>query len=164
MRAISGNKTVDALLSAEAWVREPEETTRRAALNIGWTRDARIAATWLALAAGQSGGSIAPEGAHPVAPPAQATALDVKAAVILAIEESPSHSQSVSNIGVRRSRDTVRGGRRRQGARAGARRPEIRCRLTSPHGVGPVTAKLCKMAKCEISYGDVRRSVRAISM
>src|SRR5208337_5165883 len=31
-------------------------------------------------------------------------------------------------------------------------------------GVGPVTAKLCKMAKCEISYGDVRRSVRAISM
>jgi len=95
VRAISGNKTDDALLSAEAWVREPEETTRRAALNIGWTRDARIATTWLALAAGQSGGSIAPEGAHPVAPPAQATALDVKAAVILAIAQSPSHSQSV---------------------------------------------------------------------
>lgn len=30
VRAISGNKTDDALLSAEAWVREPEETTRRA--------------------------------------------------------------------------------------------------------------------------------------
>lgn len=95
VRAIGGNKADDALLSAEAWVREPEETTRRAALNIGWTRDARIATTWLALAAGQSGGSIAPEGAHPVAPPAQATALDVKAAVILAIAQSPSHSQSV---------------------------------------------------------------------
>ena len=95
VRAISGNKTDDALMSAEAWVREPEETTRRAALNIGWTRDARIATTWLALAAGQSGGSIAPEGAHPVAPPTQATALDVKAAVILAIAQSPSHSQSV---------------------------------------------------------------------
>ena len=29
---------------------------------------------------------------------------------------------------------------------------------------GPVTAKLCEMAKCEISCGDVRRSVRATSM
>ena len=37
--------------------------------------------------------------------------------------------------------------------------------VLSPHGLaGPVTAKLCKMAKCEISYGDVRRSVRATSM
>ncbi len=106
VRAISGNKADDALLSAEAWVREPEETTRRAALNIGWTRDARIATTWLALAAGQSGGSIAPEGAHPVAPPAQATALDVKAAVILAIAQSPSHPLE--------SRVTVCGGRRRK--------------------------------------------------
>lgn len=30
--------------------------------------------------------------------------------------------------------------------------------VLSPHDLaGPVTAKLCKMAKCEISYGDVRR-------
>ena len=80
--------------AAEAWVRDPDESTRRAALNLGWTRDARIATTWLALAAGQSGGSITPEDAHPVAPPPQATALDVKAAVILAIAQSPPPGQS----------------------------------------------------------------------
>jgi hypothetical protein len=94
VRAVNGNKADDALLAAEAWVREPEEATRRAALNIGWSRDPRLATTWLALAAGQSGGSLAPEDAHPVAPPPQATALDVKAAVILAIAQSPPSSQS----------------------------------------------------------------------
>jgi hypothetical protein len=94
VRAIGGGEADEALLAAEAWVRDPEDATRRAALNIGWSRDARIATTWLALAAGQSGGSIAPEVAYPVAPPPQATALDVKAAVILAIAQTPSQKQS----------------------------------------------------------------------
>ncbi len=94
VRAIRDNKADDALLAAEAWVREPEEATRRAALSLGWSGDMRIATTWLALAAGQSGGSIAPEGAHPVAPPAHATALDVKAGVILAIAQTPSLGHS----------------------------------------------------------------------
>jgi len=94
VRAIRDNKADDALLAAEAWVREPEEATRRAALGLGWSGDMRIATTWLALAAGQSGGSIAPEAAHPVAPPAHATALDVKAAVILAIAQTPSPGHS----------------------------------------------------------------------
>ena len=94
VRAIGGNKADDALTAAEAWVRDPDESTRRAALNLGWTRNARIATTWLALAAGQSGGSITPEDAHPVTPPPQATALGVKAAVILAIAQSPPAGQS----------------------------------------------------------------------
>jgi hypothetical protein len=94
VRALAGNKVDDALLAAEAWVRGPDDTTRRAALNLGWTRDPRIATTWLALAAGQSGGSISPEDAHPVAPPPQATAVDVKAAVILAIAQTPPLGQS----------------------------------------------------------------------
>jgi hypothetical protein len=94
VRAVSGAKPDDALLAAEAWVRDPEETTRRAALDLGWSRDARIATTWLALAAGQSGGSITPEGAYPVAPPPQATALDVKAAIVLAIAQGPAPDQS----------------------------------------------------------------------
>jgi hypothetical protein len=93
VRAISGDKPDDALLAAEAWVRDPDETTRRTALGLGWSRDHRIATTWLALAAGQSGGSITPEGAYTVAPPPQATALDVKAAIILAIAKSPPPSQ-----------------------------------------------------------------------
>jgi hypothetical protein len=89
VRALQGNRTDDALLAAEAWVREPEETQRRAALEIAASSDTGVATTWLALAAGQSGGSIAPEGAHPVAPPPHATALGVKAAVILAIVKRP---------------------------------------------------------------------------
>jgi hypothetical protein len=94
VRAVGGAKADDALLAAEAWVRDPNEATRRAALEIGWTRNTRIASTWLALAAGQSGGSITPEDAHPVAPPPQATAVDVKAAVILAIAQGPPQGQS----------------------------------------------------------------------
>jgi hypothetical protein len=94
VRAIAGNNADGALLAAEAWVRDPDEPTRRAALDLGWARDARVATTWLALAAGQSGGSIAREDAHPVAAPPQATALDVKAAVILAIAQSPPNGQS----------------------------------------------------------------------
>jgi hypothetical protein len=94
VRAVSGAKPDDALLAAEAWVRDPEETTRRAALDLGWSRDAGIATTWLALAAGQSGGSITPEGAYPVAPPPQATALDVKAGIVLAIAQGPAPGQS----------------------------------------------------------------------
>ena len=93
VRAIGGNKADDALLAAEAWVRDPDETRRRAALNLGWTRNARLATTWLALAAGQSGGSIAAEDAPHVPAPPQATALDVKAAVILAIAQSPPAGQ-----------------------------------------------------------------------
>ena len=94
VRAINGNRTDEALAAAEAWVRNPDESTRRAALTIGWTRDARLATTWLALAAGQSGGSIVAEDLPRVPPPPQATALDVKAAVILAIAQSPPSGQS----------------------------------------------------------------------
>lgn len=93
VRAMNGNKPDDALLAAEAWVRDPDETSRRAALDLGWKRDARRATTWLALAAGQSGGSIAHEDAPHVPAPPQATALDVKAAVILAIAQSPPADQ-----------------------------------------------------------------------
>src|SRR6185312_11144193 len=46
---------------AEAWVEEPEEPRRRKALAAGNAGDARSSATWVALAAGWSGGSIVPE-------------------------------------------------------------------------------------------------------
>jgi hypothetical protein len=89
VRALQGNKADEALLAAEAWVREPEETQRRAALEIGASGDRRAATTWLALAAGHSGGSIAAEDASPVRPPPNATATNLKAAVILAIVQRP---------------------------------------------------------------------------
>ena len=49
VRAISGDKSDDALLAAEAGSRDPDETTRRAALDLGWSRDAgsrRLGLPW----------------------------------------------------------------------------------------------------------------------
>ena len=94
VRAMRDNKADGALLAAEAWVRDPEEATRRAALKIGAAGDKRVATTWLAMAAGHSGGSVAPEGAPPRAAATHMTAVGVKAAVILAIAHSPPRDQA----------------------------------------------------------------------
>jgi hypothetical protein len=83
--AILGPRADDAALhAAEDWVRAPDEESRRAALDIGKAGDQRIATTWLALAAGWSGGSlIGPE--HPaVLPPQSSCAKSVNAAIVLA--------------------------------------------------------------------------------
>jgi hypothetical protein len=89
VRALQGNRTDDALLAAEAWVREPEEAQRRAALEIAASSDTGVATTWLALAAGHSGGSLTTEGSAPVRASPEATAINLKAAVILAIVQRP---------------------------------------------------------------------------
>jgi hypothetical protein len=89
VRALSAGKADDALLAAEAWVREPEEAQRRAALEIAASGDRGVATTWLAWAAGHSGGSVAAEGSAPVRASPDATAINLKAAVILAIVERP---------------------------------------------------------------------------
>ena len=89
VRALSGGQADDALLAAETWVRKPEEGERRAALQIGTTGDTDAPSTWLALAAGQSGGSIAPEDGPRVHAWAESTATNLKAGVILAIVQRP---------------------------------------------------------------------------
>ena len=89
VRALSGDKTDDALLTAEAWVRKPEEKQRRAALEIATSGDRGVATTWLAWAAGYSGGSLTAEGSAAVRASPDATAINLKAAVILAIVERP---------------------------------------------------------------------------
>jgi hypothetical protein len=94
VRAISGDKVDDAVLAAEAWVRDPEEDQRRAALSVLQSRDRRIATTWLAMAAGHSGGSIVTEGLRPVAASPQTTATSVKVAIVLAIARTPLPDQS----------------------------------------------------------------------
>jgi|SRR5687768_9888803 hypothetical protein len=53
-------KDTAAIEIAEAWVRDPEEQNRRAALDYGTEGDHRAPATWMALAAGWSGGSVVP--------------------------------------------------------------------------------------------------------
>jgi hypothetical protein len=70
---------------AEAWVEEPEEPRRRKALASGNVGDARSAATWVALAAGWSGGSIVPDdmGYAPADP--EQTAKAVRVALFIAL-------------------------------------------------------------------------------
>jgi Family of unknown function (DUF6931) len=74
-----------ALDLAEAWVREPEERNRRAALDFGTEADHRAPATWMALAAGWSGGSVVPpELGVAYAPPYQ-TARAIRAGLMIAM-------------------------------------------------------------------------------
>ena len=70
---------------AESWVEEPEEPWRRKALASGNMGDARSPATWVALAAGWSGGSIVPDdmGYAPADP--EQTAKAVRVALFIAL-------------------------------------------------------------------------------
>ena len=74
----------DALRAAEAWVRQPDEVNRRVALDVGRLADRAKATTWLALAAGQSGGSLAAPEQKPMPPQPSACAGAANAAIILA--------------------------------------------------------------------------------
>ncbi|HXW72968.1 MAG TPA: hypothetical protein VEK34_16355 [Methylocella sp.] len=78
--------TLDA---AEDWVREPDETHRRAALELGSRADAGLPATWMALAAGWSGGSVVPPEYGYVRPPPEQTARAVRAGLFIAIAGIP---------------------------------------------------------------------------
>jgi hypothetical protein len=83
--AILGPPSDDAAFRAAGdWVRAPEESHRRAALEIGNRGDQGVATTWLALAAGWSGGSLIVNEENPVPPPPSACAKAANAAVVLA--------------------------------------------------------------------------------
>lgn len=78
-----------ALLTAEAWIREPEEHRRRAALSVGISGDHAQAGTWLSLAAGGAGGTFIVNG-QPSAPvPPEMTAKAVRAAVLISLARLP---------------------------------------------------------------------------
>jgi hypothetical protein len=90
LRAMLGAAADDAAIgAAEAWVRAPDEDTRRAALQIGDAGDPRRATTFLARAAGRSGGSIAASDQRAAPASAEACAQAVQAAVVLAITAQP---------------------------------------------------------------------------
>jgi hypothetical protein len=85
VRAMLGPSGDDgALRAAEAWVREPEEDTRRAALTAANAGDQKAATTWLAFAAGWSGGSVTAPDKDPLAAPPSACAMGANTAVMLA--------------------------------------------------------------------------------
>jgi hypothetical protein len=95
-----------ALKAAEAWVREPEEATRRAALDLGATASKRAATTWLASAAGWSGGNMTDPSPIPVTAPPYLTAKAAMGALSLALAkvgalEQPAWIFACAEAGIR---------------------------------------------------------------
>ena len=80
---------VRALDLAEEWVRRPEEAQRRAALELGMQSSSKLPTTWLALAAGWSGGNLSDNEAHRVPPAPQLTAQAVRGALLMAPGKMP---------------------------------------------------------------------------
>lgn len=78
-----------ALDVAEAWVHEPDETFRRAALDLHARGDAGLPAIWMALAAGWSGGSIVPPEYPGVRTPPEQTARAVRSGLLMAMCRIP---------------------------------------------------------------------------
>jgi hypothetical protein len=78
-----------ALLIAEAWVREPEEHRRRAALALGLGGNHQLAGTWLSLAAGGAGGTFILDGKPGPPIPADMTAKAVRSAVLISLARLP---------------------------------------------------------------------------
>lgn len=73
-----------ALVAAEAWVRKPDEASRRAAMEAAQKCGFRTPEAWAAVGAFWSGGSMAPEG-QPVVPPADhLTGVAVAGGIIMA--------------------------------------------------------------------------------
>jgi hypothetical protein len=70
---------------AADWVEEPEEQRRRKALASGTVGDPRSPVTWVALAAGWSGGSVVPEEMGYAAADPEQTAKAVRVAFFIAL-------------------------------------------------------------------------------
>lgn len=70
---------------AEAWVEDPDEHRRRKVLSAGTVGDTKSPATWVALAAGWSGGSIVPEEMGHVPADPEQTAKAVRVAMFIAL-------------------------------------------------------------------------------
>ena len=86
VRALLGEGAADETLrAAEIWVRTPEDDNRQAALSAANASDRRKPTTWLAFAAGWSGGSLLPADQKPVPPPAGACAMAANAAIMMAV-------------------------------------------------------------------------------
>jgi hypothetical protein len=86
VRALLGEGAADETLgAAEIWVRTPEDDNRQAALSAANASDRRKPTTWLAFAAGWSGGSLLPADQKPVPPPAGACAMAANTAIMMAV-------------------------------------------------------------------------------
>ncbi|WOH78991.1 hypothetical protein RX327_24115 [Bradyrhizobium sp. BEA-2-5] len=77
----------------ETWVRQPDEQSRNKALAVGNANDPEQPATWLALAAGWSGGSVVPAEFAPVEAKPDQAARAVRAALLIALCRLPRESR-----------------------------------------------------------------------
>jgi hypothetical protein len=87
VRALSGSaldKRAAGLLVAEAWVQQPENDRRLAALDTANAGDPNDPTTYLAFAAGRSGGLLFPHPETPVSMPAGMTPQAARTAILLA--------------------------------------------------------------------------------
>lgn len=92
VRAMQQQGTQDpGLAAAEAWVREPGDGTRFAALKLAQAGDRASPGTWVAWAAGYSGGSMVES--HAVPCPPDLTAKLTRIAVLNAINRLPSRER-----------------------------------------------------------------------
>lgn len=89
-----GAPTDPGLKAAEAWVRDPTDETRRAALALGESGHHASLGTWVALAAGYSGGSIV--STHAVPSPPDLTAKTVRIAVLTALGRVPERERDAA--------------------------------------------------------------------
>jgi hypothetical protein len=84
----------DGLRAAEAWVQVPEEDRRLAALELGMRANPHWSSTWLALAAGWSGGNVLLGVQGNAQAPPQQTARAVRAAILIAVSRLPPGERS----------------------------------------------------------------------
>jgi len=92
IRALAKERPIpeeEALLAAENWTKAPEEDRRMAALELGMRGNPNWPSTWLALAAGWSGGNILLGVQATGAAPPEQTARAVRAAVLTAVSRLP---------------------------------------------------------------------------
>lgn len=98
------------LAAAEAWVREPGEPRRRAALTLGMASDKTAPTTWIALAAGWAGGAMHESEHGAVAAPPHLTAKAARAAVLTALarvgaKERATRLRACLDSGIKLARD-----------------------------------------------------------
>jgi len=82
------------LALAHAWVSEPEEDRRYAALDAGMAAEHKTPGVWVALAAGWSGGSLAPRGMETVTPQPFLTARAINAGILSCLARVPQNDRS----------------------------------------------------------------------
>ena len=74
------------IIAAEAWVYDPDDEHRRAALDMGTQGDSNDPVTWLALGAGWSGGALLAHPQHLVPVPAYMTPRAARIAILLSAQ------------------------------------------------------------------------------